>query len=137
MLDSLGSRIKSAMKDANLTATEVAKRLGTTPQAVYGWVKTGRITKENLSKLALLLSVSTDWLAVGRGYTPSRSPEAAPEWSSNSARMDALNIGRKIQTAPTEVKDLICRLLELSDMDEEQCIAATKAIAPLINGLIK
>ena len=136
MLDSLGSRIKSAMQDANLTATEVAKKLNTSPQAVYGWVKTNRITKANLSKLALLLSVSSDWLVFGAGYTPGHN-DAAPEWSSNSIRTDALTMGGKVQTAPTEVKELVLALLELSDTDERKSVEASKAFMVLISGFAK
>ena len=136
MLETIGSRIQTAMQDAGLTKTQVAKKLNTSPQAVYGWVKTDRIKKDNLSRLALILGVSTDWLVFGEGYTPGRAQDLTQEWSSNAARNEALNIGRKVQTAPTEVKELILQLIDLAENDEQKSIETSKALA-LLTGFTK
>lgn len=137
MIESIGSRIETAMQDAGLTKAQVATKLNTSPQAVYGWVKTDRIRKDNLSRLALILGVSTDWLVFGEGYTPGRTQELAQEWSSNAARSEALNIGRKVQTAPTEVKELLLQLIDLAENDENKSIEVSKALTLLTNGFTK
>lgn len=134
MLESIGSRIEAAMQDAGLTKTQLAKKLNTSPQAVYGWVKTDRIKKENLSRLALILGVSTDYLVFGEGYTPGRSKSLSQEWSSNAARNEAIEIGRKVQTAPTEVKELVLQLIELAENDESKSIETSNALTFFMNG---
>jgi transcriptional regulator with XRE-family HTH domain len=128
MIYTLGNRIKTAMTDAGLTQTQVASRLNVTPQSVYGWIKTSTIKKGHLSNLALLLGVTTDWLVTGDHYTPSAIADISQEVSQNAARNEALNIGRKVQTAPTEVKNLILQLIELAETNEKQSIETSKAL---------
>lgn len=50
----LGELIALAIRESGLTQTATAAQLGVTPQAVGGWVKTGRIAKPMLAKLARL-----------------------------------------------------------------------------------
>ena len=134
MIYTLGDRIKTAMTDAGLTQTQIASKLGVTPQSVYGWLKTSTIKKAHLSNLALLLGVTTDWLVTGNYYSPGATVDINQEASQNAARNEAINIGRKVQTAPAEVKDLILKLIELADNDEKQSIDTAKALILLTKG---
>lgn len=48
----LGDRMLQALKDAGISQAEIARRLGVTPQAVYGWITTGTISKKRLVHFA-------------------------------------------------------------------------------------
>jgi transcriptional regulator with XRE-family HTH domain len=50
--ENTGLLIRKAIEEAGLTPPEVAALCGTTRQAVHGWIKTGRIAKHRLLRLA-------------------------------------------------------------------------------------
>lgn len=60
-MDTLGARIKHAITTAQLSQAEAARRLNTTPQAVNGWISTGKISLGNLVALSRLTGRSLAW----------------------------------------------------------------------------
>jgi len=60
--------IRQAIDDAGLIPAEVARRLDTSPQAVNGWLTTGRISKPMLAKLATLTGKPIEYF-LGAGAT--------------------------------------------------------------------
>lgn len=65
MSKELGLRINEAISKSKFTKAEVARRFGITAQAVNGWVKTGRISKELLVELANLIGANPNYLLFG------------------------------------------------------------------------
>lgn len=69
-METLASRIREARERAGLSMSDLAKRVGVSKQAVWGW-ETGS-TKgprpEHLLALRDILSVSIDWLVFGNGH---------------------------------------------------------------------
>lgn len=63
------ARIKQARKDAGLSQTALAVRLGVDRSAVAQWERNTAAgpTVEHLRKIALATGVSFEWLATGRG----------------------------------------------------------------------
>lgn len=74
------TQIRSAIEDAGLTPAEVARRLGFTPQAVNGWLTTGRISKNTLSALAALTGKSIEYFLL-TGDPPRQVTEPASSYS--------------------------------------------------------
>lgn len=58
----IGKRIKEGLVAANKKAADLARALDTTPQAVGGWIKTGRIDKKKIPRVAKFLGLTTDQL---------------------------------------------------------------------------
>lgn len=53
----LAEKISAAIANSSLSSKEIALRCGVQPQAVTGWKKTGRISKETLSVFASVVKV--------------------------------------------------------------------------------
>lgn len=62
----LGEAIARALEDNGKSQAEAARHFGVKPPSVTGWIKTGRISKDNFDKLRLWLSKTPDayWGAV-------------------------------------------------------------------------
>ncbi|PWG61744.1 LexA family transcriptional regulator [Spiribacter halobius] len=56
----LAENIRWAMQQAGVRSVDVANALGVSEQAVYGWRKTGKISRANLVRLARYLQVPAD-----------------------------------------------------------------------------
>lgn len=67
MLDTLADRLAFAFSYAGLTKADIARACGVTPQAVSGWTKTGRISKEQIFPLADLTGFRAEWMTTGEG----------------------------------------------------------------------
>lgn len=61
----IGMRIKSEMDRLHIPAAQLAKLCDVEIQAVTGWIKTGRILKKNLQKLADHFGRSMRWMVTG------------------------------------------------------------------------
>ncbi|MBL4981728.1 LexA family protein [Pseudomonas fluorescens] len=71
-MNDLNEKIRYALKRASLSQTAVAQRIGVTPQSVYKWIKTGKIDKANLQKLADITGLRIEWFldTNERSWTP-------------------------------------------------------------------
>ncbi|OWY40082.1 hypothetical protein CEK28_04930 [Xenophilus sp. AP218F] len=78
----IGNRIKEARKTRNRSQQWLADEVGVTQCSASLWEQCkSEPTTDNLSRIALALHVSYDWLATGRGamelsYVPSEIPAA-------------------------------------------------------------
>lgn len=72
----LGERIAELIKKSRKTSVAIAKQCGVTPQAVNGWKKTGRISKDMLQVLAGVLEVDMAEFFGGTEQWPRRLREA-------------------------------------------------------------
>src|SRR5262245_3628852 len=78
--DRIKDRIKTAMRRAGLTQSELAKRIGLSQAAVSGWVKGKKMpTTENIKAMAKALDATPQWLAYGEGPGPKPDVAAARE----------------------------------------------------------
>lgn len=71
MLDSPDAKVvakwlKDAMAARKVGMADLARHCGVRPQAVYGWLKTGRITKSNLAAAAAFLDTPLPFAAAPR-----------------------------------------------------------------------
>lgn len=66
MSEHVGRKIARALESAGRTQRWLAAEVGVTPASVTGWLKDGRITVENLSRVAEALGVSFQSLLGGR-----------------------------------------------------------------------
>lgn len=67
MLDTVAERINYALQQSGVTKADIARACDVTPQAVTGWTKTGRISKEAMYIVAEKTGFNAEWLATGRG----------------------------------------------------------------------
>jgi transcriptional regulator with XRE-family HTH domain len=65
----IAERLKEAISKSGIKKTDIATACGVSDQAVTGWLKTGRVHKKHVPKLAALTGVSTDWLLTGKEST--------------------------------------------------------------------
>lgn len=66
MAEDISSRITQAREAAEMSKSELARKMGVTPQSVYDW-ETGNTQPrgKRLNELAEALGVSVHWLAFG------------------------------------------------------------------------
>lgn len=57
----LGRRVKTAIQKAGVSQAKLAEECGVTPQAVSGWLRTGRIAKRHLTVIATLTKQDLDY----------------------------------------------------------------------------
>jgi len=57
----LGERLKEMIDSGVIDPAELARQCGVTRQAVYGWLKTGRVAKHHLPVFSRLSGKSLDW----------------------------------------------------------------------------
>lgn len=67
MIEKTADRLKYALKQAGITNTAIADACDITPQAVTGWLKTGRISKKAMYVVAELTGFNAQWISTGRG----------------------------------------------------------------------
>lgn len=87
--DRLGERLRELIEASPYNAAEVAKACGVTRAAVYGWLKTGRVHKRHLPKLANLLRTSVDGL-LNEGAPTTRTSGGDVEWSFAAQKLATL-----------------------------------------------
>lgn len=64
----LANRTKEALDSLGWGGkVRIAEKCGVTPQAVTGWLSTGRIDKENLSVISEITGYQLEWLITGKG----------------------------------------------------------------------
>ena len=61
----VAARLKTALKTSDKKAADLARALKVTPQAVSGWLRTGRIDKTKIPEVARELGVTSDYLLAG------------------------------------------------------------------------
>lgn len=75
----MARRIREAIHESGHTQESIAAAFGVTVQAVSGWVRTGKIDKRKLPRLAQLTGKALDHFMPGAETTP--AVEADEEWS--------------------------------------------------------
>lgn len=74
----MNDRIQLALRTAGLTASETARRVGVSPEAVLQWLngRTKNLRMAYLFSLARVTGFEAEWIATGNG--PMRRPGADP-----------------------------------------------------------
>lgn len=93
------TRLAFLVKATGKKQKEVAELLGVTPQAVSGWLRTGRISTESLVRLAALAGMTVEEALGTQGvreasapYASSDSPQTLAAALSHSVRLDPATI---------------------------------------------
>lgn len=63
----LVQRLKVSIREAGILQKDLAVVCKVSDQAVSGWLKTGKLDKSHLAKIATLTGVSVGWLLTGDG----------------------------------------------------------------------
>jgi SOS-response transcriptional repressor LexA len=67
MIDTTAERLQYALKQSGIKNAEIAEACGITPQAVSGWLKTGRISKNALYVVEAKTGFNAQWISTGKG----------------------------------------------------------------------
>lgn len=67
MLETLAERLTYIFKNSPVSKADAARACNVTPQAVTGWIKTGRISKRQIFILADMTGFNAEWIATGKG----------------------------------------------------------------------
>jgi len=86
-----GDRLSHALREAKLTASDLARRIGVRPQTISQAIKgsTKQLAADNHMRACLALSVSAMWLATGDG--PMREPHS-------------IEVARRVDALPAEAQ---------------------------------
>jgi phage repressor protein C with HTH and peptisase S24 domain len=74
----LAIRLKKALQAAHMTGAELARALDETPQSVHSWLKTGRINKQKLAKVAKATGADLGYLISGEPPAPTANEGGVP-----------------------------------------------------------
>lgn len=69
----LANRLKEVIGNSSFSKAALARACDVSPQALTGWLNTGRIAKESLAAIANILNVDLDWLITGDGTSSTPS----------------------------------------------------------------
>ena len=61
----LSDRLTKVLKTRKMSKSELARRVGVTPQAVNNWFSRGELGRESAQQIADVLKISIDWLLNG------------------------------------------------------------------------
>lgn len=106
----VGERIKIARKEAGLTQDEVAKRIGTTRQAIYKY-ENGIVTNIPLDKLELIangLGCSSAWLM---GWTEKQNGQSIDDNKLSDADKKILELFHKV---PLDKREAVIQMIEVA-----------------------
>ncbi len=79
-MDKIAKRIETCRRELNISQSELARKIGVTPQAVQKWEKAKTVPRgHTLQKLADALGVSPAYIQFGIGETPSTVPHAVEQ----------------------------------------------------------
>lgn len=65
--ETISQRLQKAMREREITATNLAYTLGVSKSSVSDWLKGGGLTLNNVASIAVELNLSLDWLLLGKG----------------------------------------------------------------------
>lgn len=87
--EKLGERLRLLIEASPYNAREIARACKITPEAVYGWFKTGRIAKKHLPIVAEMVGTSIEGL-LGDGAPKGKARSGELEWSFAAQKLAAL-----------------------------------------------
>ena len=120
MLDTIRQRISFARKRCNFSQAKLASLIDVSRSAVGQW-EAGLSTPstENLSRIAVVLNVRFEWLALNRG---------AMEYENTNDEPMKTDLNKKDSFIPTDLKDLIEIYHALPSDSRSAMIAGIKAL---------
>jgi phage repressor protein C with HTH and peptisase S24 domain len=91
--DELARRLKAAITAAPISQEAIAEEFGVTPQAVSGWIRTGKIGKDKLPRLASLLGRELSF------FMPDaeQAQEDETEWPNILGYSQAVGLGNGVE----------------------------------------
>ncbi|WP_182655562.1 LexA family transcriptional regulator [Stenotrophomonas lacuserhaii] len=78
--DAMAAAIRSAIEDSKLTQKGIADAFGVTEQAVSGWLRTGKVDKRKLPKLASLTGKPLSHFGMGEAIGVVSSPATSASY---------------------------------------------------------
>lgn len=138
-LSGFGARLTAAIAAANTTASQLARELNLTPQAIYNYeMRDGGITAATLFRIADLLHTDATWLGIGKRPRIMRNPHEAPALSTFGGRLDGAmrRAGFKSQNALSSASGVpqatISRILSDSGTSGPELETVRKLAAPCL-----
>jgi len=121
MLDNsaMAAAIRSAIEESNLTQKGIADSFGVTEQAVSGWLRTGKVDKRKLPKLAQLTGKPLSHFGMGEAVAIVSTPATAQSYvrvqqldgdadmGAGAINEDFPDIVRAMDFAPTYIRSVV------------------------------
>jgi len=121
MLDNsaMAAAIRSAIEESNLTQKGIADSFGVTEQAVSGWLRTGKVDKRKLPKLAQLTGKPLSHFGMGEAVAVVSTPATAHSYvrvqqldgdadmGDGAINEDFPDIVRAMDFAPTYIRSVV------------------------------
>ncbi|SOY65627.1 putative phage repressor [Cupriavidus phytorum] len=123
----LGQKLKEALDSGAMDAAALAKACGVSRQAVYGWLKTGRVAKEHLPVFAKLSGKPLEWWL---GSDVKKSKDAFTQGSSAGA-YNPLTV---VSTLPGVSVRPIVTYESLEELPKESTVLVTRIDVELSAG---
>ena len=86
--DAVARRLAEAFRVSGVRKAEVAEAVGVSPQAITGWLHTGKIARERIPAITKVLGCSSQWLLDGQ-------PDLDP---------NVLALARAIESLPADAR---------------------------------
>lgn len=110
----LAGKLEEVIRESNLKQSDIAVACGVTKQAVQGWIKTGRIAKNHLPKLAEISGRPLTWWLAGE------QTEEEPQTNESARILNELKSWRmNASTRSQAVIDQLCTLAQINALREE------------------
>lgn len=110
----LAEKLEEAIRESQLKQTDIAIACGVTKQAVQGWLKTGRIAKNHLPKLADITGRPLAWWLAGE------HTDELVQQDENARILTELKSWRMhASTRSQAVIDQLCALAQINALREE------------------
>lgn len=111
MAPGFSDRFIQALRDSGLSQSQLARRCGISPQAVWGYAHGRTADQERVADFARILKVDADWLLNGGGEEPSRvSVLDAARATLDAAAVLVDRILGEAQSAEAELRKLRAQL---------------------------
>ncbi|CAM0123194.1 helix-turn-helix transcriptional regulator [Stenotrophomonas sp. GD03993] len=121
MLDNsaMAAAIRSAIEESKLTQKGIADSFGVTEQAVSGWLRTGKVDKRKLPKLAQLTGKPLSHFGMGEAAAPVSGPatvhsyvrvqqlDGDADMGDGAVNEDFPDIVRAMDFAPTYIRSVV------------------------------
>lgn len=110
--EKLGQAIETALEQNGKTKAEAARFFGVQPPSVSGWIKTGRISKDNFDRLRawLVKTPAEHWGAISEPLAPA---ESSANRTSGNQRLDGVTVAEAVELlslfakVPADKRDII------------------------------
>lgn len=132
----IGQRIKASMKAKGISNKQVALNLGVTEGAVSNWFTSGRISKDNLVRVAEMLGVTTEELITGEPPSTAHAHLTSPPGTLSAtggpsnqalARIERAGAATNNEALQQQAVELLSAAMDMMDDAQRELMAGKLA----------